>query len=339
MIHRSSDNHNRTPQFKENDYLKAVINELKSMLHPIQLKKQKEFQNPLCPALMIIGSPLSGTTLLLQWLASLDIFAYPTNLLNRFAYAPYIGALIQKLLFEKAYDFHEEFYDLQSEPNFQSNLGKSAGALATNEFQHFFRNYMPNFIPKYLSKKELEQVNFSELKYSLASITHAFNKPFVSKAFMLQYNLPSFFSAIPDLIFLHIQRDPLYNMQSILMSRKKYYGDESKWLSVQPREYDELKRMDVEHQIAGQVYYTNKAIMQGLKDIPPHKKLNIQYEEFCKTPASVFQEIREKFECNNYALPEQYHGAKGFTVQNRKKLSSARLKRLQKAYRFFESAQ
>ena len=61
------------------------------------------------------------------------------------------------MLFDPDYDFHGDFYDIQSGVNFNSDLGKSKGTLATNEFQHFFRNYMSNFDPKYLEEEELKK--------------------------------------------------------------------------------------------------------------------------------------------------------------------------------------
>ena len=133
---------NKTSDFKANAGLNEIINELSTLLKPVQLEKQKRFTENKYPLAFIVGNPRSGTTLFLQWMASSGLFSYPTNVLNRFAYAPYIGALIQQILFNPDYDFQNAFEDNKITPLFDSNLGKTKGAMAPSEFQHFFRNYM-----------------------------------------------------------------------------------------------------------------------------------------------------------------------------------------------------
>jgi len=128
----------RVDSFKVNPDLNSLIKELSELLKPIQLKKQKVFTENKYPILFIIGNPRSGTTLMLQWVASLKVFSYPSNVLNRFAFAPYIGAIVQQILFNEKYDFHNEFFDLKDRKDYSSDLGKTKGALAVSEFQHFY---------------------------------------------------------------------------------------------------------------------------------------------------------------------------------------------------------
>ncbi|MFP4024595.1 MAG: sulfotransferase [Thiohalospira sp.] len=326
----------RTENFKPNENLDALITELKALLEPVQLQIQNNFTNNEYPFLFIVGNPRSGSTLLLQWMASLGIFSYPTNFLNRFAYAPYIGAQIQKLLFDKKFDLNDEFKDLMSGISFESNLGKTSGALSVNEFQHFFRNYMDNFEPQYLPDNDIEKIDFNKIKSGLASIESAFQKPFVVKLVMLQFNLDVFYKYIPKSIFIHIKREPLYNMQSLLLAREKYYGDKNIWWSVKPKEYDKLRELDVFTQIAGQVFYTNKAIENGLENIPEEKKVVIQYEDFCRNPKTYFNEIINKYKSLGFDITHEYKGVKSFNNTNVSKLEKEEIDKLKEAYNFFE---
>ncbi len=98
-----------TENFKSID---NIIVELKDILQPIQQTKQLELRKNQYPIGFIVGNPRSGTTLFLQWLSSLGCFAYPTNILARFSYAPYIGALTQRMLFEKQFDHFNELENL-----------------------------------------------------------------------------------------------------------------------------------------------------------------------------------------------------------------------------------
>ena len=323
--------------FRKNSALDNVLKELYQILSPVQREKEAKFIKNKWPLCFIVGNPRSGSTLLLQWLASLGHFSYPTNLLNRFAYAPYIGALIQELLFNPKYNFHNEFSDLNSDINFNSDLGKSEGALASNEFQHFFRNYMPNFDPEFLDEKKIKRVDFHGIKNGLASIENAFGKPFVTKAVMLQFNISQLYSVIPNSIFLYIKREPIFNMQSILSARKKYYNNKNIWWSVKPAEYEFLKDMDIYHQIAGQVYFTNLAIKDALKTIPKNNKLELNYEEFCKNPRVIYDDLVKKYTANGYSIKEPYLSVESFNANENILLSSEEERKFIVAFEYFKN--
>lgn len=326
---------NRTPRFTHNDNLNSLLGELKELLEPVQ--GTLHFTGPHSPAGCIIGNPRSGSTLLLQWLASLDVFSYPSNLLTRFSYAPYIGALVQKMLFDPEFDYQGDFKDIQSDINFCSDLGKSTGALACNEFQHFFRNYMPNIDLQWLDDAMLKKVDCDSIQSGLVSIEKAFGKPFVTKANILQFNLDYFDEHLPSMIWIYIARDPIFVMQSILEAREKYYGNRVAWWSVKPKEYEWLEKMDLNHQIAGQVYYTGKAIKEGLICVPESRKISIEYESFCSDPEEAYHQIIAKYSAQGCHLPPEYKGPSAFKCGNGIRLPREDIDGLQAAYHEFEN--
>ena len=328
----------KSEQFRSNDKLNALLSELKELLFPVQMTIDCPSQLQ-WPVGCIIGNPRSGSTLLLQFMASTGVFSYPTNVLTRFSYAPYIGALIQKMLFDPEYDFHGDFADIQSQINFTSDLGKSKGALATNEFQHFFRNYMPNFDVEWLNDDALKKVDCKALAKGLASIEKAFNQPFVTKANILQYNLEFFDREISSLFYMYIKRVPIFIMQSILNSREKYYGIRSTWWSVKPKEYEHLKDMDLYHQIAGQVYFTEMAIEDGLRYVSDRNQLTIEYKSLCEDPKRVYRRIVEKYALLGCDLNPKYNGPKSFVCGNKISLPKKDIDSLQSAHADFASGQ
>jgi len=328
----------KSDQFRSNEKLNALLSELKELLSPIQMTIDCPSQ-PQWPVGCIIGNPRSGSTLLLQFMASTGMFSYPTNVLTRFAYAPYIGALIQKMLFNSKYDFHGDFADIQSQINFTSELGKSKGALATNEFQHFFRNYMPNFDVEWLNDDALKKVDCKALAKGLASIEKAFNQPFITKANILQYNLEFFDREISSLFYMYIKRVPIFIMQSILISRQKYYDTRDIWLSVKPKEYEHLKDMDIYHQIAGQVYFTEMAIEDGLRYVSERNKLTIEYESLCEDPKTFYRRIVKKYASLGCDLNLECNGPESFVCGNKIQLPQKEIESLQSAYDDFASAQ
>lgn len=327
----------RTDSFKNDENLTALLKTLSKHLKPIQQEIEGELKQPQFPLGLIVGCPRSGTTLLSQWFASMPAFAYPSNLMARFAYAPYIGGLIQNMLFNPNYDEHGDFKDIQSNLNFNSDLGKSKGALATNEFHHFFRNYMPNFDPQYLSEEQLNKVDFKGLISGVASIEKAFNKPFVMKGMMLQYNILDLFERLENVLFIHIKRNPLLNMQSIYRARIKYYNDAQLWWSVKPKEYERLKNMDVYHQIAGQVFYTTKSIEMATSQLPVENSIVIDYEDFCVNPEFIFNSIIDKYEKLNCRLVSEYQGEASFSTSKTIHLSEIDCEKFMNAYKKIES--
>lgn len=328
----------KAKEFKKNKKLDNLLADLIEVLKPLQQKIEKRFKKMNYPFLFIVGCPRSGTTILLQWLASLGVFSYPSNFLTRFAYSPYVGALVQTMLFNKEYDFNNDFYDIQSSINFKSILGKSKGALAVNEFQHFFRNYMDNFDPEYLSEEQELKVDFEGIKYGLNSITETTNKPFVTKLFMLQYNLSNVITNMERSLLLHIRRKPLFNMQSIYFARIKYFNDINIWLGAKPKEYRWLKDMDIYHQIAGQVYFTYKKIKSQLKNFKNENKLVLKYEKFCETPEIYYQKIIKKLRKLYYKIDMPYEGVSNFKNTNSVKLDEEKIGKFKKAYKYFKES-
>lgn len=328
---------NRTDKFKGNEELNILLSRLKNLIQPLQVVEQQNFLKPQWPIGLIIGNPRSGTTLLLQWLASLRNFSYPTNVLNRFAYAPYIGSLIQQLLFDPNFDALNELSNETKSQDYKSNLGKTKGALSVAEFQHFFRNFMPNFDPEPLDISELQLVDFEGIRKGLASIESVFQKPFIVKGSMLQYNLKEVYNKLDNVIVLFIKRDPIFNMQSLLLAREKYYGDRELWWSVKPSNYSLLKDMDIYHQIAGQVYYSNLEMDREFIELPENRKLLITYESFCKSPKSWYNEIRLKYLAHGVQLKENYYGEKSFEINNKRLISNEEIKRFSDAYEYFKS--
>ena len=315
-----------------------IFSELDTLLAPVQAVVDKKFKRPKYPVGLIVGLPRSGSTVFLQFLASTGAFTYPTNLLTRFAYAPYIGALVQKLLFDPKYDPQGQFADIQSGLNFESDLGKSSGAMASNEFFHFWRKYIKKNFPEPISSTELKTVSFQAISAGLASIESALGKPFCTKGMLLQYNIPEFYKKMSFLFFFRIRRDPLYVMQSLLFAREKFYGDRNVWYSAKPKEYEWLRERDIYSQIAGQVYFTEKAIERGLKEIPQANQLVIEYEAFCENPRGIYDEIRERYAALGCPLDTTYQGPKSFNTQNMTRASETEINKLLSSYSAIEQA-
>jgi hypothetical protein len=325
----------RREEFKRNENLEYLLKKTNDIIGPAEEKILENYRMPKYPVVLIVGCPRSATTLMMQWLAGTGNFAYPTNLLSRFFGAPHVGALIQQLLTAPEFNFRNEILDFETEISFSSDLGKTKGALAPNEFWYFWRRFFLYGEIQYLDEQALEKVDVARFVAELAAIEAVFDKPLAMKGLIINWNIPYVSNILENVLFIYTKRHPFYNIQSLLEARVKYYSDRSMWYSFKPREYDDLKDLDPFEQVAGQVYFTNRAIENGLAQIDNSRWIKVSYEEFCKAPAELFKHILEKFAQQGFRVKWSYTGVKNFQPTNRIRLSEEDLKETIGAWKHF----
>ncbi|HKS96802.1 MAG TPA: sulfotransferase, partial [Terriglobia bacterium] len=270
----------------------------------------------------------SGTTLFMQWLASTNAVAYPSNLLSRFYGAPVIGAMVQLLLTDPRYNFRNEITDFNSAVSFESENGKTSGALAPNEFWYFWRRFLPFKDLDWLPDEELFKIVDREtLIAELRGLTQVFAKPFALKSMILNYNI-GFLDAIFDkALFVQLQREPVANVASVLAARKRQLGSEAGWYSFKIPEYPKLKDLEPIRQCAGQVHYINRAVTRGIASLKDSRKIVVSYEAFCRDPRRVFDELVEKLGISRrvpgYSGPQQFMPSRESDLPDRAGIENA----------------
>jgi hypothetical protein len=285
--------------------------------------------------LFVMGPLRSGSTLLMQWLASTGLVAYPTNMLSRFYGAPLIGAKIQQLLTDSRYNFRNEILDFKSAVNFSSANGKTQGALAPNEFWYFWRRFLPFDELDYLPPAELlEKKTLVGFRDEINALANIFEKPFAMKAMIMNQNIPELAAQFDKSLFLCVRRDPVFNIQSALQARKRQYGDIKTWYSFKIKEYPELKHLDPLESVAGQIAAINHSVEQGTTHLPDHQKLLIQYEDFCQQPEHYYREITDRLaEQGGVDAVPAYSGEATFANTNRWQLEEYSQQDAERVYR------
>jgi LPS sulfotransferase NodH len=208
---------------------------------------------PSRPTIFIVGAPRSGTTLLHQLLAQTGAFGYVSNFTARFWKAPAIG-----LLAEQALNIQDN-----ETSTFESNLGRTEGLNAPHHFSKFWTSWFQIYGHEMHTKPLIE---FPELfKRTLGALEELHNKPLLFKSEYCGLQIPLLKEFFPKAKFIFCTREPLYQAQSILLARMKYYGSYETWWSLRPPQYPVLKHRDPFIQAAYQVYYINRAISEGLE--------------------------------------------------------------------------
>jgi len=321
----------RSEQFQRNKRLDAILSELEELLAPAEQKVEHP-SRPHDPVSFVVGCPRSGTTLLMQCIAVSGLLGYPSNLLSRFYYAPYIGSKIQQLLTDPKFDYKGELSDINPSPTFRSQLGKTNSALDPHEFFHFWRRFLPSYDPRWLTSEEEKAVDLEGLSSGIASMERALSSPMVYKAIIVQYNLGLLNKITNQKVVIYLQRSPFYVMQSIYEARIKFYDDESTWWSVKPREFERLKMKDTYDQVAGQVFYTMKAIENQLDVLPSKEVLRFKYSDLCRNPESVLDRISSRYEEMGVSLDHHELPVDSFTESKDVRVSDSVSRKLVDAY-------
>lgn len=307
----------RTDAFRRNQDLESLLREINSRLARGEEGIEDQFPAPQKPVVLVIGPPRSGTTLMTQWLADTGLFAVPTNLLSRFYGAPYIGGLIQQLLFDDRFNYKNELrYGTTDATAYRSDLGKTQGPLEPSEFWYFWRRFFPLPEARPLTEEEMNEVDPVGFRQGLASIEAVFGKPIAMKGILLQYNLAILDAALPKVLFLQMRRSTLPNAYSIYRARERYFGDSSKWFSVRPPGCEEFENASAATQVVAQVALTRSSIASQLSSIAPERQITVDYERFCDDPKTTFQELADRFQRQGCDLAESYSGPAHFDNQN-----------------------
>ncbi len=283
----------RAAAYQKREELEALLREMEELFDGLELPFEP--QAPEFPPVFILGSARSGTTLLHQYLAQSGVFAYPTNTLSRFYYAPYVGARIQQLLFEK--DFKEEILpggSLDREP-FGSDLGKTQGPLAPHEFWYFWRRFFRFGALHRVDRERLEESDLEGVVKGLGSLEMAFQRPLLLKAMILQWDLDILERLFPNAIFVQVKRDLKANARSLLHARERFFGDRGTWYSFKPPdEYPELKDKGPVEQVLGQVLANERTVDRFFDQLAASRFIRISYEDLCRAPYPFLQSVAER---------------------------------------------
>jgi len=275
---------------------KFETHDLIIQLNKTLAEKEKSFysQEQKLPPVFIAGAPRSGTTLLYQVLVSAFDIGYIDNISAKFWDAPLSGLVLS----DEIYPFEKRILT-----NFNSEYGFTSEPLGPHEFGYFWRRWFDYKETHELSVEQLDKIDKENLKRTIFSMNNVLNKPVAFKnavaiTLQIEYLAKTFSGAI----ILSIEREPLYNAQSILEARLRS-GNPEEWFSAKPAEYLKLKDKSYIEQVVGQVYFCNEKISRARNYVRHSDNsarwIDIKYEELCEAPDNIIDIIDEKLKKYN----------------------------------------
>ncbi|TQV75321.1 sulfotransferase [Aliikangiella marina] len=281
----------RTRRFKRNNELDQYLEELTDILCSAENQLPVSKRNADCPVVFIVGPPRAGTTLLMQVIAQSGCFTYPTNFLSRFYGALEIGYKIQRILFDGQLQYRDELNLNQQPLDFESDLGKTTGALSPNVFWYFWYHHFQFGELSYLSKDQFHRSNTERFKHELARLYAVSSQPIAMKAMIINWNVLDFAGLLPNAVFLRVKRETPYVANSIYEARKTVMGSYANWWSFKPPEFDQLKSLSPKEQVAGQCLSIEYALDEAFSKLKSTQKLECHYEKICKNPQGFIDEL------------------------------------------------
>ena len=318
----------RTPEYRKDPEQEEQLKHLNAHLAPLEGQLISGFDRPQLPIVFIVGAPRSGSTLLSQTLTQTGSFSYVTNFVARFWMAPYVGMLIEEAL---------DIRKLECDQSFVSKFGVTEGRVGPHEFGYFWSRWFRFGETHQLDDKELGEIDLNTLRKQLAALESIYNKPLCFKYLPCGLHIPFLAERFENSIFVLCRRQPIYNMQSLLLARRNILGDEAHWWSLRPKEYPDLLSASPYEQIAGQIYYALKEIETSFSSLSPERFLHILYDDLCSQPRVEVNRVVEavsqmgiEVDWKPNLIPEQFQST------DTKRISDEEFQKLHKvAERYF----
>lgn len=233
------------------------------------------------PTVHIVGAPRSGTTLVSQMLSSFLDVGYINNLIAAFWKAPLFGIQLSKKLLGT--DYHSDF---------SSVYGRTSGILEPHEFGYFW-NYNLKY-PDFQQRTEQQlDIDWKQLSGLLKNMTDAFGKPILFKSFLLGFHATQMYHQLPKTCYIYVKRDFLENAFSILKLRQNMLGDDTKWASIRPKQYEWLQHENKFVQIAGQILFLEHEYLTELAHVPDTNVMYWSYRDVCDNPNVFVSKTQE----------------------------------------------
>lgn len=271
-----------TPKYSKSSQFEKVLDTMNETL----FRKQKELFSPIHEDKLschIIGAPRSGTTLLTQLMISHLDLGYINNFIAAYWKAPIFGIHLSNQLLGQDY-----------QSNFKSDLGRTNQILEPHEFGYFWKYHLnyTDFLQKtYNNNHEIKWGEFKEILYQMIK---ASGKPMLFKSFLLGFHAQKAVNVMPKTVFIMIKRNLIQNAYSILMFRKKLFGDETVWASMKPSQYEFLKNENIYRQVIGQVLFLNHEYEKQLISLPLENVIELNYSNLCEQPIEILNMIQKK---------------------------------------------
>lgn len=254
------------------------------VLYPLELYLRKYYapKHSIPPVVFIVGAPRSGSTILYQYLSAGTDVGYISNFMNAGREVPVVAAWL-----------HCRKYGNTRHASFSSSYGitEKDGALAPNEglfWKAWFKgehSVQPENVP---------ESSLRQLRRVLLAHSGIWKKPLLIKNLSWGMRLDLLRHILPETRVIHIKRNAFYNIQSMLLAKRKHGIPAGKLWSIRPPQYKQLLTLPEMEQVTQQYDAIETEIRRALSYYPADKQITVHYEDFMEAPDRTVGQIRQK---------------------------------------------
>ena len=106
--------------------------------------------------------------------------------------------------------------------------------------------------------------------------------------------LSDFCENLGNSIVVYVERDIESVALSILRARKKYYNNLNTWWSTHTPNYNTIKNLSFNEQVAHQVLTLRKVYENAINSVNGKMIIKVNYEEVCNNPLSLLGKISDR---------------------------------------------
>lgn len=256
-------------------YLKFAVHWLANRaLQPLEAWLLPRGEDLSYAPIFVVGCPRSGTTLCVQLLVAGFRLSYPTNVFRYLPQAPWLGTMLLGPV-------------LRSSPSrFSSRFGRIAGLGSPAEVGEFLHRWFRRW-PTYTEPSPEQIERLKGLRRYLSVLSRHAGAPVILKNTYNTLRIGPLAAAIPEALFLSVERNVADTALSLLRARRALRGSHDKWLGVDPPEFEELRKYSPHEQVVLQVLSITKHVRRDLgRYVPSQRVFQICYEAMCDDPRS-----------------------------------------------------
>ena len=177
--------------------------------------------------------------------------------------------------------------------DFRSEYGRNKGPMAPREAGAFWGYYFD--IDRYLEIGDVPAQHLEAVRRTVLRMQNIFaGAAFMNKNVKHLLRLNVLARIFPESHFLVIQRSLPDVAISVLIGRRRLSPDGSRWFSIVPRCYEEIRSFPIVEQIPRQLIDIQEKMDEDIGRIDPTRILYIPYAEFCRAPETLISEIRRR---------------------------------------------
>jgi GT2 family glycosyltransferase len=236
------------------------------------------------PVCFVLGPPRSGTTLLYELLIRSFGFAYVCNLAHSLYTTPVAATSLARRWIEA--------WRRPDADRYKSDYGTISGWGAPNEGGNLWNQWFPREI--FLDADYADRVPLERVRGVVAGIARVMGGPFLNKNVMHSVHMRLLDRLFPGCAFVHVVREPIANVRSIVRLRLEQARDASDlaaWRSVKPREWERFRDAHHAVQACAQVHFTHANIREDSALLGAERTLEVAYDRLCLEPGRTLEEI------------------------------------------------